>query len=556
MIAELHPGVLFILGISVFGGMLGAWLSQRVRFPQVVGYILIGLLIGESGLRLVQSSDIQALRPFNMFALGIIGFLVGGELKTDTFRKYAKQFTAILLGEGVGAFLLVGLSVYGLLYFVCRNHITAMAGGVVFGAIASATDPASTIDVLWEYRARGVLTTSLTAIVALDDALAMTLYGLGTSVAYMLTSGSGSLLSGLLHITIEIGGALLTGAIFAAILILLLRWLYQPEKSLAISIGLILLLISICLALEMDVILAAMALGFILANFAPRRSRQLFEMMRGFSVPIYVLFFVLVGARIALGDMPRWLIALVLIYVVGRSAGKMFGAWYGARVTHGEPVVRNYLGMGLFAQGGVAIGLSIMASQHLSNIPLHGNLSLGDTIIFAVTATTLMVQIIGPPMVKLAIKLAGETGKNITERDIIAEWKTTDVLQPDITLIPEDMPVKQVVDLFVKNDYLAYPVVHTDGTIIGMVSLNALKNVMNDQTSWQWLLASDIMEHTIETATAHNRLEDIIGRMEQLQIHYIPVVESDANRRPIGIIDLQHLHKRASDELIMRQSPA
>ena len=131
------------------------------------------------------------LKTFNLFALGIIGFLVGGELKVDTFKKYARQFTAILLGEGLLAFLLVGGATFFLLKMVTGNLTAALAGAVVLGAIASATDPASTIDVIWEYRSKGVMTTAIIAIVALDDALAMTLYGLGNSTAKLITSDSG-----------------------------------------------------------------------------------------------------------------------------------------------------------------------------------------------------------------------------------------------------------------------------------------------------------------------------------------------------------------------------
>ncbi len=554
---EIHLGVLFILGIGVFGGILGAWLSQRIRFPQVVGYIVIGLLIGETGFQLVRTSDIEALRPFNMFALGIIGFLVGGELHIDAFKKYARQFTAILIGEGVGAFLIVGALSYAVLYVVSRNPVLSLAGSVVFGAIASATDPASTMDVLWEYRSRGVLTTSLTAIVALDDALAMALYGVGTSLAYVLVSDAGGTIAGgLLKIVVELGGSLLIGAVFAGVLMLLLRWLYQPEKCLAMSIGLILLLISVTLALDMDVILAAMMLGFILANFAPRRSRQLFEMMRGFSVPIYVLFFVLVGARLSLANMPIWLMVLVVLYVIGRSVGKMAGAWYGAKITHSEDVVRKYLGMGLFAQGGVAVGLSIMASQHLNGIPLTEGFSLGDAIIFAVTATTLVVQLAGPPMVKLAIKLAGESGRNITEEDIIEQWQVKHVMMKDVVKISEDMTVEQIVKLFVAHDYLAYPVVNAEGSIIGMMSLNALKAVMDDQAAWQWLLASDVMEQPMDCISEELRLQEALGRMQQLNIHHIPVVGDKKTMQPIGILDLTHARKKIGDELILRQQPA
>ena len=110
------------------------------------------------------------------------------------------------------------------------------------------------------------------------------------------------------------------------------------------------------------------------------------------------------------------------------AAGKMLGAWYGEKITHSEPVVRKYFGMRLFAQGGVAVGLSIMASQHLSGIQRTPQFNMGDAIPFAVTATTLIVQLIGPPMVKWAITLAGESGRNITKDDIITTWKASGVL--------------------------------------------------------------------------------------------------------------------------------
>ncbi len=556
MLHDLHPGILFILGIGVFGGMLGAWLSQKIRVPQVVGYILIGLVIGESGLQLVRIEDMQVLNPLNMFALGIIGFLVGGELHLEAFRKYARQFTAILLGEGIGAFLLVGGASFGLMYAVCGNLHLATAAGLVFGAVASATDPSSTIDVMWEYRSRGVLTTSLTAIVALDDALAMFLYGAGTSLACLLTNQKGSIGEGVTAAAIDLGGSLLIGALFAGLLLLILRFLYQPEKCLAISIGLILLLISIMVAWDMDVILASMMLGFIVANAAPRLSKRLFELMRAFSIPVYVLFFVLVGARLGLSRMPIWMYGLVVLYVLGRSIGKMAGTWYGAKVTHAEAVVRKYLGMGLFAQGGVAIGLSIMAGQHLTGIPLTPEFSLGDAIVFVVTATTLIVQLIGPPMVKLAITLAGESGRDITEEDVIAEWKAGDVILRNLVNIPEGMSLQEVMQLFVQNNFLAYPVVDADGNIVGIITLSSLKEVITDQDSWRWLIASDVMESTVETTFSDTRLDEILGRMRQLRLTQIPVLESKEKPIPIGMLDLQHAHKLVGDELLLRRRPA
>ncbi|MDD5728849.1 MAG: cation:proton antiporter, partial [Victivallales bacterium] len=382
---SINNSILFLLGLGVFGGMLGAWFFQKIRFPQVVGYIAIGLAIGQAGVGIISPEAIIQLKTFNLFALGIIGFLVGGELKIDTFRKYARQFTAILLGEGLLSFLLVGAASFLLIDMVTGNLAASLAGAVVLGAIASATDPASTIDVIWEYRSKGVMTTAIIAIVALDDALAMTLYGLGTSAARLVTSQSCSLWNSMLHISNELFGALAVGAAVAFILAAFLRWVPQTERGAAIAVGMILLVISVAAFFKMDIILATMMMGFVLTNLIPRRSKELFKLMRSFSVPIYVLFFVLVGARLSFAAMPGWLWLIILVYVVGRSAGKFYGAWLGAKFTGSPLVVRKYLGLGLFAQGGVAIGLSIMAAEQLSTITITPGMSLGDMIIFAVT---------------------------------------------------------------------------------------------------------------------------------------------------------------------------
>ena len=96
--------ILVILGLAVFCGMIGALVFQKLKFPQVVGNIIIGLLLGESVFGLISQQDIANLQTFNMFALGIIGFLVGGELKIETFKKYAKQFTPFSVLRECSAF--------------------------------------------------------------------------------------------------------------------------------------------------------------------------------------------------------------------------------------------------------------------------------------------------------------------------------------------------------------------------------------------------------------------------------------------------------------------
>jgi Kef-type K+ transport system membrane component KefB len=145
----LHMNFLLLMGIAIFGGTVGARLFKLIRFPQVVGYIVIGVLLGESGIRLFDGRTLDLMRPFNFFTLGIIGFMIGGELKLSVLRKYGRQFMIILLAEGLGAFVVVSLLttlVGGLLTHAWR---ASLGMGLLLGSISSATAPAATVDVLW-----------------------------------------------------------------------------------------------------------------------------------------------------------------------------------------------------------------------------------------------------------------------------------------------------------------------------------------------------------------------------------------------------------------------
>ena len=170
-----HIPVLLLIGGVILAGTIGGRLFEFLRVPQVVGYIVIGVILGKSGFQFIDDATLAALQPLNFLALGIIGFLIGGELKSSVFRRHGKQFIVILLAEGIVAAVVVGVLIAGITYLATGNAATAAAFGLVLGAIASATAPAATVDVVWEYKTRGILTTTVLAIVALDDGLALVL---------------------------------------------------------------------------------------------------------------------------------------------------------------------------------------------------------------------------------------------------------------------------------------------------------------------------------------------------------------------------------------------
>ncbi len=554
---SLSIGVLFILGIGVVGGLGGAWLFRRLHVPQVVGYIAIGIIIGKSGLGIVSSSDIHALHPFTMFALGVIGFLVGGELKGENFRKYGKQFASMLVCEGVVAFVMVGLVSAAIIYVVSQSLVVAAAGGVVFGAVASATDPASTIQVLWEYRTRGMVTTALIALVAMDDALAMTLYGIGTSTSRILAQGeSVSIAHEAATIGIELGGALLVGAIAGFVLNFIARYTQKDERIFALTFGIILLVDGIAVAVGMDLILASMATGVTFVNLAPQRSERLLKTMQGYSEPIYVLFFVMVGARLGVSDMPMWLWALVAGYVLCRSAGKAGGVLLGARLGGASGVVQRYTGLGMMAQGGVAVGLAIMASQHLQGVQISADMSLGNAIVYGVTATTLIVQLIGPPLTKLAVKFADEIDRDVTEEDIIAGWQVKDVMTTEIPPFRLDTPVEKIMAAFSDYNCFIVPVVDKAGKLRGTISLEDLKEVLVSREAWHWLLADDVAQSVDEKLYPSMPLNEAMDLMHRLELEQMPVLSQEDQDTPAGILDYRRAQRKAAHETVKRrQSP-
>jgi len=545
-----HLNVILLLGIAIFGGTIGARLFQRLHIPQIIGCIIIGVAIGESGLRLVSEEVVQLVEPLNYFALGIIGFMIGGELKLDILRKYGRQFVTILVAEGVAAFILVGVAVFALCLAFTGNVKMSIALGVVLGAISSATDPASTIQVLWEYKTRGALTTAAIAIVALDDALALTLYAFGTSVAGILTGHGGHSLAGSLGAAVyELGIALLVGCVGGFILKAVLIRIKNEDSELTFAIGAVLLSIGLAITLKLDVILASMALGLTLVNSAPRRSQKTLEMVKRFAPPIYVMFFVLVGARLKVENMSALAWLLVVAYVLGRSIGKIGGAYWGGKWSGAQENVKKYLGICLFAQGGVAIGLSILASHRFDP-------AISSVIVLVVAATTFVVQLLGPLFVKLGVKKAGEIGMNVREEDLIETYRVSDVMEHTPPTIPAGMPLEDVIGFVSRTEDLYYPVVDKESHIIGAITLHGIRNTFATQELNSWLVALDIMEPIVARLVPGMPLGDALEKTRRYDVDYLPVVKAEADEHLVGLLDYPAVRRALSAEVLARQEKA
>ena len=417
MIAEIFEAVytfirmdiLTTLGLLLVVAFLGSKIFQYFGIPQVVGFIVIGVLFGPSFLNVVPLELTEELTFVSQLALGLIGFDIGSHLMVADLKRLGLSIIMIVLFEALGTFIIVSVGVY----FLTQSIFT----GLIFGALASATAPAATVDVLAEYDSAGPLTTSLLAVIGLDDAIALILFSISAAFAEsMLTSAElPSVLSIMQVPMLDIAGSSALGLGLGLLLNRILCRMKTQHDAMAVAIGFVILGVGLSRSLGLSLILTTMLMGFALINRNPQHTRHVRFMVEQAAPIIYVLFFALIGARLQIDLLPA--MGLIgLVYILLRSFGKFSGAWLGAKLGGADPVVRNNIGFGLLSQAGVAIGLAIESAGRFSKLGPAGR-DLGLLVMSVITATTFIVQIIGPIFVKFAITRAGEVGKATSPAD-------------------------------------------------------------------------------------------------------------------------------------------
>ncbi|MDD5458961.1 MAG: cation:proton antiporter [Phycisphaerae bacterium] len=537
--------LVLLFGLIILMGTFGSRFFQRLHIPQVVGCIVVGIILGDV-LGLITPHSLEKLEPFTMFALGLIGFMIGGELRADVFKKYGRQFFVILFSQGLGAFLLVSVGTAFVANFLFDTRV-AIAMGLVFGAIASATAPDATVNVLWEYKTRGSLTTAILAIVA---ALALLLYRAAATGAKALVGTRGdSVLSTTLVLLGEIIGAILLGFLAGVILFLLLKFVIADDKILDFAVASLLLVVGVSMIPGIDPILPAMTMGITMANLAPRQSKTLFSLVGQFTLPIYIAFFVLAGAHMEFGKISYWLIAMIAVYTLMRAAGKMAGAWYGAKLSAAPAAVRKYLGICLLPQAGVAIGLAILAGQQFDE-------RIGPMIVMVVMTGTFLMEVLGPMLVKVGVKKAGEIGLNITEDDLIRMYTVKDVMEQKPPIITQDLPLHDILEIFSSSDSVYCPVIDSKNNIAGKITIAGIKEMFANQDVAGWLLPMDVAEPVDDVLTSDMPLRQAFEMMRRYDLEDLPVVKSRDELKLLGVLNVRMVNRRISAEVLNRRKTA
>jgi Kef-type K+ transport system membrane component KefB len=397
--------ILAVLGLAVVVGLYAGRLARKVRLPSIIGYMLLGIVIGASGWNLLNTRVLEDLSFVTEICLGFVAFSIGTELSLRSLQRYGFGITSIILAESFGAFLVV----WGALYLLTGDVTLSL----IFGAVAPASAPAGTVAVIQEYKSKGSLTKALYAVVGFDDALAILIFGFAFAVvrSSLLQEKTGeveSLMPMLWGPAREIVFSLLVGTVVGIIFCQIVSRMHNPGEILIMVFGAVLVATGLSLSWHLSLILTNMVLGFVLVN---TRSSVLVRRVMGPVMNVmpllFVLFFCLAGAHLELGALPK-LGLIGIVYVLGRSAGLVFGSRLGAMVGGVEDKVKKYIGLGILSQAGVAIGLSLIAKQQLDQLGTARAAAMGSAVIATVTATSVIFEIVGPILTKVALEKAGE----------------------------------------------------------------------------------------------------------------------------------------------------
>ncbi len=408
--------ILLSVSIALLAGLLMTRLFKPFKLPDVTAYLIAGVLIGPycigalgiGGLGFESMEAVHALGLMADVALGFIAFSIGSEFRLEELKKTGKQAFVIGIVQALVATLFVDLAL--LAVHIAMPDKLSLPQLIVLGAIATATAPAATLMVVRQYKANGPLTKLLLPIVALDDAVGLIVFAVSFGVAKTLLSGQVDLVSIIVNPLMEILCSLVLGAIMGWILTQLEKMFHSNTNRLNLATGFVFLTVALSMLdfhvgpvhVSFSSLLVCMMMGTIFCNICPL-SEDLMQRSDKWTSPLLATFFVISGAELELNVFADIaIVGIGVVYILFRCLGKYTGTLVSAKATKCEPQICKYLGITLFPQAGVALGMcSIVASS--ADFGNEGALIRNITL-FAV----LIYELVGPLMTRQALMSAGE----------------------------------------------------------------------------------------------------------------------------------------------------
>ncbi len=404
--------ILICLSAALIGGLLMSRLAKKLGLPAVTAYLVTGLLLGPfclgalglSGLGFNTAQQVAQFNIISQVALGFIAFAIGDEFRWEQLKSMGSRVIVVGIAQAVVTTAVVDLALVALHYL--NPALISLPAAITLGAIAAATAPAATLMVVKQYKADGPLTHLLLMVVAIDDAVGLVLFSVSFGVASAMESGVISIVSVLVEPLIEIVLSLALGALAGFLLHRLEQFFHSRSKRRSLSIGFVLLTVGLSMVkfevggvhVGFSLLLVCMMAGTVFCNIC-HTSQEIMERVDHWTAPLNVLFFVLSGAELDLGVLSQPMVLLVgVVYILFRSLGKFFGAYFSCAATNCEDKIKTHLGITLLPQAGVALGMALTAQTLLDGAMVR------NVVLFSV----LVYELVGPTLTKRSLMAAGE----------------------------------------------------------------------------------------------------------------------------------------------------
>lgn len=405
--------ILLALSIALLSGLMLSRLAKLINLPAVTAYLVAGILIGPfclgqlgvKGLGFISLEDVESYSLICDVALGFIAFSIGNEFRLSQLKKIGKQATVIGILQAVITTIVVDAALIALHFAI--PHVLPLPAAIVLGAIAAATAPAATLMVVKQYKAKGPVTDTLLPVVAIDDAVGLVLFAISFGIAKALGAGAVDIVAIIVEPLLEVILSLALGAGMGFVFTFCEKFFHSRSKRIAMSVTFVFLTIALSMIkfeiggvhVAFSSLLVCMMLGTIFCNICDF-SEDLMERIDRWTAPLFVLFFVLSGAELDLSLFGNGMIVLVgIVYILSRCVGKYSGAYASSKMLHCDENITKYLGITLFPQAGVALGMAMKAAE-LGEV----GMLISSITLFAV----LIYEIFGPMLTKIALTKAGD----------------------------------------------------------------------------------------------------------------------------------------------------
>ena len=405
--------ILLSVSVALLAGLLMTRAFKPFKLPSVTAYLIAGVLIGPyvlgslniPSLGFSSMEAVGSLAVISEIALGFIAFSIGSEFKLEELKHIGKQAFVIGIFQAIVATIFVDAALL-VVHLMMPDKLT-LAQLITLGAIATATAPAATLMVVRQYKAKGPLTSLLLPIVAIDDAIGLVVFAVSFGIAKTLVSGTVDVISIIVNPLVEIVASLALGAFMGWVLTQIEKLFNSNTNRLNMTIAFVALTTALS-SIKFEIghvhvgfssLLVCMMLGTIFCNICPL-SDDLMKASDKWSSPLLALFFVISGAELELEVFAEVaIVGIGLVYIIFRCFGKYFGSFISAKATKCSESICKYLGITLFPQAGVALGMCSTAMQLGEQGSLIRNITL-----FAV----LIYEVFGPLMTRWALTEAGD----------------------------------------------------------------------------------------------------------------------------------------------------